>query len=402
MRETRTHSEKKAPINPKKKLELNNKNIVIRIIFVILFFVLSLLFLGLGVKQCTSAKEGWNVIQSVSRDMNVSRELTFRYYCGLNGDANNENRLVTNKYTEICDTLYNEFNEYEDSLEGNIYYINHHPNEEIKVSSNLFNVLKSMVENNGRYLYFGNIFHYYSSLCVENNMTDISPFNPNENEYSKSLIEEYLLYANDESKVNLELLENSHIRLNVSNDYLEYSQEKSLSNYIGLGFFRNAYIIDIISREFITSGYTNGTITSDDGYSVFFGNLEQKYSLFKYMESTKKAYSDEQLKFDSRVNIVALYGFELEENSSYYHLNSDGTYISSYISRKGMTNSSVDALISFSSKETCSSILSRIISVYTADELNTELLDNLKNNEIYSLYLKNGNYINYSNLEILS
>ena len=96
---------------------------------------------------------------------------------------------------------------------------------------------------------------------------------PRENKETAAYFEEFLTYANDPDAVDLELLGDNRVRLHVSEEYLAFAAENGIDSFIDFYWMKNAFIVDYLAESLADAGFTNGSISSYDG---FVRNLDER------------------------------------------------------------------------------------------------------------------------------
>ena len=261
---------KNAKLKPVEKIELNEKNIKIRIILFILSFcviIASVVGMIIGLNKKDS---GWSEINAnPMSEYSCADDFVFYYNLGLNElDSKTEEKLISAEYTKAIEYSYkllNKYKEYQDIK--NLYYINNHPNEEIEVDEYLYDSLK-MVSSSSYLIYTSPIVDMYEALFSAPTDLDASKLNPKINENLKELYLKICSFINDKEKIELRFLGNNKIYLYVSDEYDSFLKENEIVGYIDFSFFKNAVIIDYVAKQLSSQNYTYGYISSYDGYSI--------------------------------------------------------------------------------------------------------------------------------------
>ena len=131
-RTVRSDSSNKPNVKPVDKISLSEKNVVLRLIGVVVLLVIAAFAFAYAINGWLSTESGWTTIEADSAsEINCSNDFVFSYHLGR-GDtsATVENKALRIIYTDATEKAYQLFHNKEkfDAV-NNIYYINQHPNE---------------------------------------------------------------------------------------------------------------------------------------------------------------------------------------------------------------------------------------------------------------------------------
>lgn len=391
-RGARDNSVKRYP-KPVTKVQLEEKNVKLRIILIIIFVIIAGVCIGIGVSSYFGTDAGWTIIEVDYDENNNASEFVFAYELGTTDvSPSTEKKMVSNIYTNAIIKAYQLFDEQVEYGDvKNIYYINHHPNEEIKIDKVLYDCFETLNKYHNRIIYFEEIFaQYYNLFTVEADF-QASVFDPLKNEEIKNYFLDVIKYVNDEAHIQLLLLGNNTIKLYVSDEYLNYMNENDLSTYLNLQYLKNAFIIDYICSELINEGYTTGYITSYDGYTR---NIDTRNNEYQYNIKNKHdnyIITAASFNYTSNQSIIYLRNYSSNDTDGYlYYEYQDGTRKTRYFDvNDGIDKTVSSNMIALAKDKTCSELLLEILPVYINEVIDLEQIEVLKNNNINTIYIDN-------------
>lgn len=389
-----------APYRPKpvEKIELSEKNTGRRLFAAAVFLLFGISVLIYALLKLLNGDPGWTQIEvNSSAGVTYGQEFVFLYDVGAAGvAAPAEKRALTTVYTEAMETAYQLFSNAAGdavSVDGQVHgvrYINNHPNEIIPVDDVLYQAFGLFEKYGRRELYLGPLYEVYNNLFYCADDSGLVDFDPRLSPLVASQFAEILEYANNPSAVNLELLEDNRVRLNVSEDYLNYAMQEEFTDFIDFYWMRNAFIIDYLADMLIQKGYTNGSISSEDGFVRNLDTRETSLSFHILDKNEDHIYQAATMQYTGPVSLVYLRNYRLSASDSqrYYELD-NGEIRTQYIDiRDGLDKSALPGLVSYSWNTDigCAEILMEMIPCYIGNEFYPEMLDVLSEEGIYSVY----------------
>lgn len=381
-------------LKPVERIELSERNPKGRLAAVILLLVVGVAALVYAFVSFFSADAGWTRIEASGEELSCADEFVFWYQLGA-GDVSprTELRALTSIYTQAAETAYRLFTN-DVGYEGvsNIYYINRHPNEVLKVEEPLYRAF-SLVEGLGsRYLYLAPVYSRYDNIFYCNDDSQLADFDPFLNAEIAEEYAEMAAYAKDPQSVRLELLGDLQVRLYVSEEYLAYAKTEGVEDFIDFYWMKNAFIADYLAEVMISNGCTLGSISSYDG---FVRNLDwdsgAPYSFDLYDREKTDIYPAAVMEYTGALSIVSLRDYPMSslDFRHYYELR-DGQIRIPYLDiADGMPRAAEDSLVCYCAEKGCAEILLRVIPVYIAQELQSPALAELSREGIDSVWSEN-------------
>lgn len=386
-REVRDNTTKRYP-KPVTKVELDDKHIKLRIILIVAFVIIAGVFIGIAISRYFGTKAGWTTIEVTYDENNNGGDFVFQYELGTkNISPTSEKNQVSKIYTESLIKIYqllDETTEYQ-TLK-NVYYINNHINEEIEIDSVLYDSFKNL--NNTRYIYQSLIFNQYSNMFYADSDSNAIKFDAYKNEEMKIYFESVLYYTNDEHHINLELLGNNKVKLNVSVEYQAFMKELEENTFISFEFIKNASIIDYVSDILIKNNFTTGNISSYDGYTRNLDTRNIEYNM-NVRDKGDIVYNAFSYTYNGPTSIVYLRNYKVNaKDESRFYEYKDGARRTCYIDlNDGLDKAVTSNMICLSKNKTCVTILLEMLQVYVNSSIDSDLINGLKSNNIYTIYI---------------
>lgn len=370
---------------PVQKIELTEKNKRLRIIACVLFLAIGVGSLVYAFVNFLAPENGWNRITSNAAG---SGEIVFQYNFGSGGAASAaEKRTISALYDDALAKTYRLFNEnegFEDVI--NIYEINRSPNITLEIDGLLYETFSAF--SGTRLLYLQQIYSRYSNIFNCGDDSELADFDPQLNPNIKSEFERTASFALDERSVELQLLGENKVCLYVSDEYLKYAADEGLTDFIGLSYLKNAFVVDHIAEVMKSKGFTKCTISSFDGFTRNLDSEEYSFNIFDRSENT--VFPAAMMNYSGRMSIVFMRNYPLNslDDMRFYELK-NGEIRTPYIDFYGISKSSVNNLVCFSSGNSCADIAVKAAEIFISDIFDKTKIEKLADNGIYSVYCEN-------------
>ena len=282
--------------------------------------------------------------------------------------------------------LFNSEKTFDDT--HNVCYINEHVNEVIEVDAVLYQAFSLLQEYDNRCLYLAPVYADYNNMFYSSFDYEAENFDPYLNEETAKFFSEVVVYINDPTQIELELLGDNQIRLNVSESYLRYAEEMGITSFIDFFWLKNAFIIDYLADVMTENGYTLGVISSYDGYSRNLDQRDTTYALNLFDRVGLSIYPAGVMTYSQPVSIVFLRDFAMSSlDVQHYYERENGEVRSAYIDpTDGLCKSAISNLVGYSRTAGCAETVLNLIPIYIADALDTEMLYELPQKKIEFLY----------------
>jgi hypothetical protein len=354
---SRTVREKKVYLRPVKKIELSESHVKLRTFAVVAMIVIAATAFGFGIHSLVEGDKGWINVECVMTEPNCSGDFNFSYHT----NGRQTTTAVEAQYSKACVDAYAMFSAKERSADfNNLWKINNEPNTVIELPTPLYEALVTMSDKGKlAYLYLGPIYEEYEALCLADSETDALEFDPARNPDEKEYIDRILGFINSGSDIELAFIGYQKVMLIVSEEYEAFAKEYGKFTYIDFGWMKNAFVIDYIAEQMINAGYTDGCISSFDGFSRCLddGNTQYSYNVYSLGEKGPEIYK--VINYKGRENIVSYRTFELYDlDQIHYRTYADGTRVHPYISPEtGLPAATLDMNCLHTKQMSCSELM---------------------------------------------
>ncbi len=374
---------KEMPVQKVTKVELDDsdKNIKRKLILVALLLVFGVTMIVLSVSRIMRKDAEWTTIKAnVSKNQgSCGEEFVLQYELGRDGqNATTENKKLNILYSDLCRKAYGLFSAtVSDSMEHNLYYINHNVNTEIEIEPALYEALKLMEEKGNRQLYMGAFFASYDDIFFAEDDATASQYDTNQDVQLAEFRQELADFAKSEADIKLEFLADHRVVLKVSEAYQEYAKENEVTNYIDFFFLKNAFVCDYLADNLVENGYTHGYLSSFDGYTRNLdeqtGDTTTKYAqnIMGYEREQKQVMVAATMEYTGKKSIVCFKNFPITDmDQQYFYQYEDGRIKTPYVIA-GATEDhcGVDYMMCYSDAASCSEIALEMLPVYTGEEI---------------------------------
>lgn len=379
---------------PVQKIEVKNKNIKLRLAAAVLFLIIGVTAFAYGIISFLKGEAGWREIEVYSSaGVTCGEDFVFLYEVGSRESVSKEVRLVTTLYSDAAKTAYEIFSA-DVEIEGvaNLWYINHHPNEEISVDEALYNAFSQVSEDGGRWIYLGPSYSVYDNLFYMSSPDYAADFDPRLNPAIGKLFQEICRFAENSEAVNLELMGNNTVKLKVSEEYLAFAEAEELESYIDFYWMKNAFIADYLADRLLEQGYNHGVLSSYDGYVRCLDDRETTFAYQLYHEQEGVAFLVETMEYTGPCSFVTFRSYPLNSfDYRHYLILSDRSIRTPYLSTAdGLDRCSIEELTVYACHTGCAEIALKAAPGYIADEFQERILTSLTETGIYAVYWKSG------------
>lgn len=371
--------------------ELSDKNRTVRWILIALLLAVGAVAVIAGLIGALATPSGWQNVEASSTKLNCSHAFAFQYDLGAGEkSASAESKELSLYYGDLADKAWGLFyNESANVEMKGLYYLNAHPNETVEVDEGLYNALSQFQRSGSRALYLAAVYAAYDQVFHAGDVTIAQDRDPGQNAESAQYVAELVAFANNPEAVNLELLEGNQVKLTVAESYLQYAKENEISLFVDFGWLKNAAAIDYMADALKAAGYTNGYITSIDG---FLRNLDNRGTTFNF-NVFRKGETGGQLtalmEYTDSVSLVMLRNFPLyrDEMDRFYRFENGRTVTSLIDPADGMCKSATDSLVSYSKDKSCLELALTLSPLYITETLSEDGINALTADGIYSIWI---------------
>lgn len=382
--------DKRPRVKPVQKIELSEEHIPLRIALVFVLIAIAGVSLVVLLTSLLNTDPGWKVVEVDSSELNCSSDFVFNYdfgYAGVSSTA--EYKQVLSIYTEATEKAYWLFTpDGCDQRYHGIYDVNAHVNESVEVDPAIYNAFRLVEEAGNRCLYLAPVYAQYDNLFACEDDVQAAVYAPEKNREMAAYLDRVISFVQNPDMINLELLGDNRVILHVSQEYLAFAEEQEIDTFLDFHWMTNAFIVDYLAEQLQQSGYTNGYLTSYDGFSRNMDLRENAYSLNIFDRENGTVYMAARMSYDEPCSIVSLRSYGMTEPDRWHYYNwSDGSITTAYVDpADGRSKTAAENLVSYSGELGCAETLLQILPVYIADSLDTAALNRLTDAGVYSLW----------------
>ena len=384
-------------------IELPEKNARIRWILACVLLLIGGAAIAVGVHSCVSAQAGWQEVQVSSANRNCSQDFVFNYCYGASGvDPTTERSRVVTCYSQAVEDAYAIFNTgIADSSLGNLTLLNAHPNEAVTVEPELYDALEKICASGSRHVYLAAVYEQYDHVFSSALDGQAEDFDPAKNEEARAYVEQLAAFAADPDQIDLQLLENDRVKLRISQSYLDFAEENGLTDFLGLGWMKNAFIADFLAERLSREGFTKGYLASYDGFTRNLDNGGESYSFNLFDRQGNEIFLPGTLQYSKAMSIVFLRNYPMtDRDAAGFYGYSDNTITTALIDpTDGMSKSATDNLVAYSTNVSCGEIVLKVASIYVQDEWDAAALQSLTADGIYSIWFE-GSKLQYNQKDV--
>ncbi len=384
---------------PVEQIELSTRSPKKRIIIAAVLLVLGLGLLGYALFSGASKEKGWMEIEANAATAESSAfEMTFLYDLGASGNSpTTEYKNISKFYTELCSQTYKVFNTargYEGVI--NPYYINRHLNEVITVDPVLYDALETATGAGNRFLFAAPFYTEYKNMFSDTQDATAALLDPFKSQEVAKSFKELSVYTSDENHIKLELMEYNKIKLCVSKEYENYAASHGIFDFIDFYWATNAFVVDHIADEMTAKGFTNGVISSFDGFKRVMDERSTGYSNNLYCRYQGNLYEAARLDFVGKSSMVSLRSFRTSAREEIYYAYKTGEERHAYIDvNDGLCKNSTDVFVAVSKDKRCAEVLMAVMPIYINDTFDASAVTALATDGVNSVFFE-GTDIKYT------
>lgn len=370
--------------------ELSEKNRTVRWILIALLLAVGAVAVILGLISVLKTPSGWQTVEASSTKLNCSRDFAFQYDLGAGEvSASVESKELSLYYGDLADKAWGLFYNESANIElKGIYYLNAHPNEKVEVDKGLYTALSQFQKSGSRALYLAPVYAAYDQVFHAGDVTIAQDRDPGQNAESAQYVAELAAFANDPEAVKLELLSNNQVKLTVAESYLQYAKENEIELFVDFGWMKNAAAIDYMADALINAGYTNGYITSIDGFLRNLDNRGTTFNLNVFRKGETGGLLTAVVDYTGPTGMVMLRNFPMyAEDANRYYRFENGRTVTSFIDpADGMCKSATDSLVSYGKEKGCLELALKLMPLYITETLSEEGVNALTTEGVYSVW----------------
>lgn len=351
---------------PVTRIEVSEKNKKLRQILIVVLLAVAVVAITTGIMAALNKDTGWQSVQVTTQERNCSQNFIFQYnFSGSGAEATALNKQLEAAYGAATVKAYQLFTP-DEAVEGvhNIHHINRHVNEVITVDPVLYAAFQKL--EGTRWLYLGPVYAHYNHLFYGASDAYVAQLDPAVSTEAADFVAAAASFAADEGAIRLELLGDNQVKLHVSGDYLAFAQAEEIKNFIDFSYMTNAFVIDYLAESIQALGLTQGYLVSVDGCTR---NLDagNDYSMNLFDRVDNMIYPAAVMHYRGPASIVFVKNYPTAESDSMYRVSGDHIVFPYVDLADGMYRSSVNNLVSYSSRMGCADVLLRMLPSFVGD-----------------------------------
>ncbi|MBQ9847440.1 MAG: hypothetical protein IJO64_00075 [Clostridia bacterium] len=375
---------------PVENIEVSVYRPKLRLAIVLGFLLIGFIALGIGLFGLLNKNNGWTAIEMTEKHPEIESELIFNYNLGKSGvKATAEYKSISALYQAEATKAYRVFHATEE-FEGvnNLSTLSSNINKAFEVDPLLYNALKMLEEEGSRLIYLAPLYSEHESLCISEQDSFAELHDPALNKEAAEYSLEILKYAMNPDMITLELLEGNRVRLRVAKVYQDFAEENEITSFVDLYWLKNAFVVDAVADAMISNGYTNGNITSFDGFTRNFDNSGEEYSMNVFNCRERLIYPAGAVKYKGASAFVAFRNYPMSDRDGFrYYTYSNGNIVNPYINTaNGFSNTNNSELLVASKTKGCAETALKAFECFVSEELGADALKDLLAEDIASVW----------------
>lgn len=379
-------------VKPVKRIELSEKNIKLRWIAIVVLLSVAVVAILTGLVSALNTEPGWQAVEVSSDQANCGSEFSLMYdFSEAGSAATAQYKQLTSLYSEAAVNAYRIFTPdvLEDSL-FNVAYLNAHVNETVTVDETLYRALALVAKYEDRHVFTAPAMVEYNRVFLCENEGEAARYVPANNSETASWLAELAKYVRDPEMISLEVLGGNQVRLKVSDAYLAFAKENEIETFLDFGWMKNAFIADYLADVLTENGYTNGYLSSYDGFTRNLDNRGQTYTMNLFDAQGVEIYMPTRMYYSRPMSIVFLRSYPLDElDRWHYFAFENGEVVTALLDPADcMSKSSTENLVSYSTEYGCAEILLQTAPLFVVESFESDEVNALAESGIYSIWFE--------------
>ena len=369
-------------LRPVIRAELSDKNRTLRWILIIGFSCIALISLIIGLRAVLVTEPGWEMVDCATTEVNTSADFVFSYCFGqTEEDASAEKKRLTLLYSDLSVNAHRIFTQ-------ELQKVNNAIEQPVTVDPALYEALELVQKYGNRHLYLAPVYAQYSPIFLSSTEQEAAEYDPHQNREVHEYAAELASFCKDPAMIDLVLLGDNQVRLQLSDTYAAYAEENEITEFVDFGWMTNAFVADYLADELTKAGFTNGYLSSFDGFTRNLDNRGEQFSLNLFDRQVNSIYMPATMHYDKPIAIVFLRDFPMSERDRFhYYAFSDGSIVTTFVNpANGESQCAVSSLTGYSYEKSCAEILMQLAPLFTELSLEDAALDTLIADGIHSLW----------------
>jgi len=324
-----------------------------------------------------------------STQLNCGEDFVLDYdFTNAGSAASAEFKKLTTLYSAACEDAFRIFSpDVQGNGFANVHDLNLRPNETVTVEPVLYNALTMIQQHQNRSIYLGGIYTEYERIFRAETEVEAASYDPAQNGEQLEYVTQLAAFASDPAMIDVQLLGENQVKLQVSDEYLEFARMYEIENLIDFGWVKNAFIADYLAQVLTDNGYTDGYLASFDGFTRNLDTRGNTYSVNVFDRCGSDIYLPAVMTYQAPSSLVFLRDYPMgKADVWHYYAFQNGRIASILIDPSdGMNKAAVDSLLSYGN-QSCAQLLLQIAPVFVADEFSEASLQAMASNGIHSIW----------------
>lgn len=369
-------------LRPPQEIEVEQKNVKLRVILLIVCISVAVVSLGYGISLLVNRQTGWQTVEISSNEINCGADFNLQYYLE-DADATAQYRQLNQLYSKACTDAYQLFN-----TDGALAAISATPNVDVEVDPALYRALEQVQLSGDRCLYLAPVYVEYNRVFLCENEAEAALYDPAQDSALAEELKTLAALCNDPEMIDLDLKGNNTVHLKLTGDYLAYVEEYELDALLDFGWMKNAFIADYIAEILIENGFTAGYLTSYDGFTRNLDSRAQSYRLNLFDRTSEGINKPGAMEYTGPMSIVSLKDYPMGDQDRWHYFSfSNGRIVTVYVDpTDGMSKSALHNLTVYSDTAGCGQLALKAADVYLSDAFATDVVESWSENEVYAVW----------------
>lgn len=364
-------------LTPKEQVELSQKNIPLRIVLVVLALTVAAVCFANVLKAPGEVQPGWQEILAANPQTAASQDFVLMYNLGTGAQKPKaELQAVAALYTGTMDSAAQALANEPVAGVNNLYALNAQPNADLAVEPVLYDAFQLLQNAGSRLAYYAPVAQRYDSLFASTYDEEAVQLDPQRDKASAEFAAQIAAFAQDSGAVQVRLLPENTLRLEVSQEYLDYARENGVETFVDFGILRNALLCDAVADALAQQGYMQGVLSSLDGYARNLSGEEFALNVFDRVEGAVKNVG--VVTYNGPAALVSLRAFPVsQEDTVNYYTYSDGTVVTPFLNEAGISHTVAPSLAALSPSGTVTALALRLLPAFAGEDASFAALSDL-------------------------
>ena len=356
---------------PIENVQLSTGHIALRWIAVAVCLIVAVASIGYALNELLTVNAGWQEIEHISSGITCAGDFVVSFDFGEGGaEATGTYRRIVKLYSDTAEKAYWMFTKdlAHESIVG-MYAINHAPNTVLTVDPVLYNAFAQVQAADDRSIYLAPLYAEHDSMLASDSDVFAAMRDPAKDMEAAEFAARVAMYANDPQHINVELLGNNQLKLHVSDEYLNWAEANAFDALVDFHWMKNAFIIDYFADELTRNGFTNGVISSVDGFVRNLGAQDaMMFNVYDRMDDT--SYLAAVMQYHGEQSIVSLRAFPVNQSDvqERYYVYDDGSVAVPHMNAQtGLRAQTFTTLIGYGQDAGCAEVLLKLLPIYTME-----------------------------------